>query len=159
MPSGKSSYLNCKPALGLQVVCRLPPHSPHIDACLLPEIGIGSEEINSRNAAPSRKHPQIWKAGCHKWPNDNIGNPKLFMGGKASGANLRPPPTVNNFVAATSAVTDSGWPLIVISCIQLRFSRPGGPGLLTSGRYNNFPSAIASQRRRMSLLTGPSGGA
>jgi hypothetical protein len=27
------------------------------------------------------------------------------MGGKAGGANLRPPPTVNNFAAATGAAT------------------------------------------------------
>jgi hypothetical protein len=40
------------------------------------------------------------------------------MGGKASGANLGPPPTVNNFVAATGATTGSGWPLIFISRIH-----------------------------------------
>ena len=38
-------------------------------------------------------------------PYINIGNPKLFMGGEASGAKLRPPPTVNNFAAATGAAT------------------------------------------------------
>jgi hypothetical protein len=46
------------------------------------------------------------------------------MGGKASGANLRPPPTVNNFAAATGAATGSGWLLIVISCIQLNVFPP-----------------------------------
>jgi len=34
------------------------------------------------------------------------------MGGKASGAKLRPPPTVNNFAAATGAAAGSGWRLV-----------------------------------------------
>jgi len=46
------------------------------------------------------------------------------MGGKASGANLRPPPTVNNFVAATGAATKSGWPMVVICCIRLNVFPP-----------------------------------
>jgi hypothetical protein len=60
------------------------------------------------------------------------------MGGKASGANLRPPPTVNNFVAANGVATGSGWLLMVISCIRKPFSRPGGSGLLTTSRINDF---------------------
>ena len=39
----------------------------------------------------------------------NIGHPKLFMGGEASGANVGPQPTVNNFVAAQTA-SGLGWP-------------------------------------------------
>ncbi|MGB7745948.1 MAG: hypothetical protein WBN75_01505 [Verrucomicrobiia bacterium] len=48
-----------------------------------------------------------------------IGYPKLFMGGEARGAKLRPPPTVNNFAAATGATTGAGWLWMVISCIRL----------------------------------------
>jgi hypothetical protein len=46
------------------------------------------------------------------------------MGGKASGAKLRPPPTVNNFAAATGAAAGSGWRLVVISCIRLNVFPP-----------------------------------
>ena len=46
------------------------------------------------------------------------------MGGEASGANLRPPTTVNNFAAATGAATELGWPLMVISCIRLNVFPP-----------------------------------
>ena len=46
------------------------------------------------------------------------------MGGEASGAKLRPRPTVNNFAAATGAAAGSGWPLVVISCIQLNVFPP-----------------------------------
>ena len=46
------------------------------------------------------------------------------MGGEASGAKLRPLPTVNNFAAATGAATGSGWPWNVISCIRLNVFPP-----------------------------------
>lgn len=49
----------------------------------------------------------------------NIGHPNLFMGGAADRQQFAAAPTVNNFAAATAATTDSGWPLILISCIRL----------------------------------------
>jgi hypothetical protein len=64
----------------------------------------------------------------------DIGNPKLFIGGAAGRREAPAVPTVNNFVAATGATAGTGWPLVVISCIRLKFSRPGGPGLRTSSR-------------------------
>jgi hypothetical protein len=44
---------------------------------------------------------------------------------------------VNNFAAARAA-RDFGWPPFVICFIPQRFSRPGGPGLLTTSRFDDF---------------------
>jgi hypothetical protein len=43
--------------------------------------------------------------------------------------NLRPPTTVNNFAAATSTATGSGWPLVLISCIRLNVFPPRRAGI------------------------------
>ena len=50
---------------------------------------------------------------------DNIGYPKLFTVGQASGANPGPQATVNNFAAASAANAGSGWPWAFIGCIRL----------------------------------------
>jgi hypothetical protein len=44
---------------------------------------------------------------------------------------------VNNFAAARAA-RDFGWPPFVICFIPQRFSRPGGPGLRTTSRFDDF---------------------
>ena len=59
------------------------------------------------------------------------------MIGKASAAEPWPRPIVNNFVAAR------GEPIGMVNELHLpvsvnRFSRPGGPGLLTLGRFNDY---------------------
>ena len=60
------------------------------------------------------------------------------MGWAAGRRKARAAPTVNNF-AANRAATGSDWPLGFISGIGSHwFSRPGGPGLLTSSRFNDF---------------------
>jgi len=74
-------------------------------------------------------------AGGHY--NPDIGYPKLFMVSKASAAEPWPRRTVNNFVAAR------GEPIRMANALHLpvsvnRFSRPGGPGLLTLGRFNDY---------------------
>ncbi len=85
-------------------------------------------------------------------PNANIGYPKLFMVGKASAAELWPRLTVNNFVAAR------GEPIRVavgshVPVSVNRFSRPGGPGLLTHGRCNDYEFYRPARRAGLGPLT------
>ena len=48
-------------------------------------------------------------------------------------------PTVNNFVAAKKTAATLGWPDTFIYGLSLHwFSRPGGSGLLTTSRLNDF---------------------
>jgi pantoate kinase len=59
----------------------------------------------------------------------NMGHPKLFRIGKASVAEFWPQPTVNNFVTVGDRF---GWLIgFIFRHPFLRFSRPGGSGLLT----------------------------
>ena len=75
-------------------------------------------------------------------PNANIGHPKLFMADQASAAESWSQAGVNNFVAARDRF---GWPIgFMVRYPFLRFSRPGGSGLLTTSRLDDFLSAIAS---------------
>jgi hypothetical protein len=69
-------------------------------------------------------------------PND-IGYPKLFMVGKASAAEPWPRPAVNNFVAARGEPIRMANGLHILVSVNW-FSRPGGPGLLTISRSNDF---------------------
>ena len=55
-PYGESANLFCKVPLKFEVA-HLPSNLPHIDAGLLPEIKICTQEINAKNAAPNWKHP------------------------------------------------------------------------------------------------------
>ena len=71
------------------------------------------------------------------------------MGGEASGAKLRPLPTVNNFAAATGAATGSGWPL------DCHFLYPVKCFPAPAGQVCERQVALTT----LSLLTGPSGGA
>jgi len=82
----------------------------------------------------------------------DIGYPKLFMVGKASVAEPWPRPTVNNFVAAR------GEPIRVavgshVPVSVNRFSRPGGPGLLTHGRFNDYDLYRPARRAGLGPLT------
>jgi hypothetical protein len=67
----------------------------------------------------------------------NIGYPKLFIGGAVGRREAPAAPAVNNFVAANPA-PGLGWPMRFICGYPLPwFSRPGGPGLLTTSRVND----------------------
>jgi hypothetical protein len=70
-------------------------------------------------------------------PSPNIGYPKLFTVGAVGRRGFPAAPAVNNFVAANAA-RDFGWPQFVICFIPQRFSRPGGLGLRTTSRTNDF---------------------
>ena len=85
-------------------------------------------------------------------PSGDIGHPKLFMVGKASAAERWPRLTVNNFVAARGA------PIRMANRVHLplsvnRFSRPGGPGLLTYSRFNDFEFYRPARRAGLGPLT------
>ena len=59
------------------------------------------------------------------------------MGGAVGRQETPADPTVNNFVAANAARDSDGHDSS--SALSLnRFSRPGGPGLLTTSRFNDF---------------------
>ena len=72
------------------------------------------------------------------WHNVIIGYPKLFTGGAVGRQESPAAPPVNNFVAAQTA-TRLGWPCGFICGYPVCwFSRPGGSGLLTTSRRNDF---------------------
>ncbi len=79
------------------------------------------------------------KSGSMVSSTTNIGYPKLFIGG-AVGRQVAPAaPPVNNFVAAQKFAARFGWCGLWVFTIRVsRFTRPGGSGLLTTTRPNDF---------------------
>jgi len=81
---------------------------------------------------------EILKKPVTDYLRGDIGYPKLFIGGAEGRIEALAAPTVNNFAAAKTAIS-FGWPMgLMFRYLFLRLSRPGGPGLLTSGRLNDF---------------------
>jgi len=68
----------------------------------------------------------------------NIGYPKLFTGGQARARFRGPPPAVNNFVDGRAPRTDSHCRAMSFCVYIAPVSRPGGPGLLTTSRINDY---------------------
>jgi hypothetical protein len=60
------------------------------------------------------------------------------MVGEASAANPWPQPAVNNFAGAKNGAEIGMARAFHFGLILKRCSRPGGPGLLTTSRFNDF---------------------
>ena len=85
-------------------------------------------------------------------PNDRYRSSEVIHGRRGRRSETPPQPTVNNFAAARVGGTRFGWTLGFHFLYPLpRFFRPGGPGLLTTSRLNDFEFYRPARRAGLTL--------